>query len=35
MKLSKDDRLWADLVKEREDWTCQRCAKKYPVGDRG
>jgi hypothetical protein len=23
--LGKKDKLWADLVKERENWTCQRC----------
>ena len=35
MKLTKDDKLWATLVKEREDWTCQRCGAKHVPGSKG
>lgn len=35
MRLTKDDKLWADLVKDREAWTCQRCAARHAVGSRG
>ena len=34
MKLSKDDRVWADLVKERDGFTCRRCLRIFPWGDR-
>jgi hypothetical protein len=32
VKMAAKDKLWADLVKERDEWTCQRCQVFYPVG---
>jgi len=29
------DKLWAEVIKLRDNYTCQRCGKKYKPGDRG
>ena len=34
IKMKQQDLLWADLVKERDDYTCQHCFKVYPEGQR-
>lgn len=33
-EVGKKDRLWAELVKERDVYTCQRCWIVYPEGRR-
>jgi hypothetical protein len=35
MRLSAADKVWADAVKDREAWTCQRCGARHTVGSRG
>src|SRR6266542_4736335 len=35
MKLKPKDKLWAHLVKERDEWTCQRCGVMYSEKWRG
>lgn len=34
MKRDKFDKLFSDSVRERDDWTCQRCGKYFPEGHR-
>ena len=34
MKLTKNDRAWADLVKERDSYSCRRCLRMFPEGER-
>jgi hypothetical protein len=34
IKMAAKDKLWADLVKERDGYTCQRCHTIYPEGRR-
>ena len=36
MKRDKDDKLWSDLVRERDGWACQypTCGVIYPPGHR-
>jgi hypothetical protein len=34
VKMAAKDKLWADLVKERDLYTCQRCFIAYPEGRR-
>jgi hypothetical protein len=35
VKLTKKDVEWAQLIKNRDNWTCQKCGKKYPPKWRG
>lgn len=30
MKRDKADAEWSDMIRERAEWTCQRCGKEYP-----
>ncbi len=34
IKRDKIDKVFSDLVRERDNWTCQRCNKYYPEGQR-
>jgi len=34
MKRDKFDKLFSDSIRERDNWTCQRCKKYYPEGQR-
>ena len=34
MKRTKLDKVFSDLVRERAEFTCERCGKYYPVGHR-
>ncbi len=34
MKRDKFDKLFSDMIRERDNWTCQRCKKYYPEGHR-
>jgi hypothetical protein len=34
MKKDKFDKLFSDSIRERDNWTCQRCQTYYPVGHR-
>lgn len=34
MKRDKIDKLFSLMVRERDNWTCQRCGKYYPEGSR-
>lgn len=34
MKRDKFDKLFSDMIRERDNWTCQRCEKYYPEGQR-
>jgi len=35
VKLTADDVKWADAVKSRANWTCERCGKWHGENDRG
>jgi hypothetical protein len=35
IKLTPKDKLWRDLVKERDGYACRRCHKVYPPPNRG
>jgi hypothetical protein len=35
VKLTKKDVEWAQLIKNRDNWTCQKCGKSYPPKSRG
>jgi hypothetical protein len=35
IRTTKQDIEWAQLIKERDKWTCQRCQKRYPQKSRG
>ena len=34
IKRTKWDKVFSDAVRERDNWTCQRCRKYYPEGNR-
>lgn len=34
VKLDKRDRLFSKLIRERVNWTCQRCGRYHPEGQR-
>ena len=34
IKILKEDRLFSDWIRERDHWTCTRCGKYYPEGER-
>lgn len=34
MKRDKYDALFSKIIRERDNWTCQRCGKYYPEGNR-
>jgi len=34
IKRTKHDRVFSDLIRTRDKWTCQRCGKYYPEGSR-
>jgi len=34
MKRDKYDALFSNMVRERDNWTCQKCNKYYPEGNR-
>jgi 5-methylcytosine-specific restriction endonuclease McrA len=35
MKRTKEDRVFSRLIRERDEWTCQRCGKVYPENHQG
>ena len=35
IKLRKTDTLFSKLIRQRDNYTCQRCRKEYPDGGRG
>ncbi len=34
LKRDKYDTLFSNMVRERDNWTCQKCGKYYPEGER-
>ncbi len=34
MKITKQDKVFSQLVRERANWTCERCGKVFPEGYR-
>ena len=35
MKITTEDQLWSRLIRKRDNFTCQRCGKKYEEGQQG
>lgn len=35
IKIRKDDKLFSQLIRERDSWQCQRCLKMYPENSPG
>ena len=34
IKISKQDKVFSQCIRERANWTCERCGKYYPEGNR-
>lgn len=35
IKIRRADKVFSEYIRSRDNWTCQRCQKKYPEGSQG